>query len=238
MGLVEDISNWIKAQVDEALADGIVLGLSGGVDSAVVASLSKKALAENVLALIMPCKSEPQDEEDANFISSHLGIKTERIDLERIYEEFLRVLPSGNRIALANLKPRLRMTTLYYFANEFNYLVAGTGNRSEIMVGYFTKYGDGGVDILPLGGLLKNEVKRLAEDLGIPKRIIEKVPSAGLWPGQTDEKEIGISYEELDKAISILDSFKRDGLDPILVKVEDLIKRSSHKRSPPKIYIP
>lgn len=234
MGLADDIVNWIRAEVEEAAAEGIVLGLSGGVDSAVVAALSKKALGENLLGLIMPCQSEPEDEEDANLIASHLGIKTEQIDLETVFKEFLRILPSGNRLAQANLKPRLRMITLYYFANKCNYLVAGTGNRSEIAVGYFTKYGDGGVDILPLGGLLKSEVRRLAGDLGIPKRIIEKAPSAGLWPDQTDEGEMGISYDELDKTIDVLESGKRDESNPLLVMVENLVRRSSHKRSPPK----
>jgi NAD+ synthase len=123
------------------------------------------------------------------------------------------------------------MTTLYYFANKLNYLVVGTGNKSEIMIGYFTKYGDGGADILPLGNLLKNQIKELAEYLGIPKKIINKPPSAGLWEGQTDEEEIGISYNQLDK-------YLRTGkLNNKIVekKIQDKITKSTHKRTTPVI---
>ncbi|MDI6703433.1 MAG: NAD+ synthase [bacterium] len=238
MGLADDISNWIKIQVKEAKAEGVVVGLSGGVDSSVVAALSKKALGDRVLGLIMPCQSESEDYDHAILVALRLKLKTERVALETVYNKLLETLPSGNKLAMANLKPRLRMITLYYFANNLNYLVAGTGNKSEIMVGYFTKYGDGGVDILPLGGLLKSEVRELAWELDIPKEIIEKVPSAGLWPGQTDEGELGIGYDELDRAILALESGNREDLDShILAKVEDLIKASSHKRSLARIYI-
>lgn len=237
MGLADDISDWIKIQVKEAGAEGIVVGLSGGIDSSVVAVLAKKAMGDHVLALIMPCQSKSIDEDHAKLIASRLRFKTERIVLDAVYEKSLEILPSGNKLALANLKSRLRMITLYYFANSLNYLVAGTGNKSEITVGYFTKYGDGGVDILPLGGLLKTEVRRLAEELGIPKEIIEKAPSAGLWPAQTDEGELGISYDELDRAIMALESGNKEGVDShTLAKVEDLIKVSSHKRSLARIF--
>lgn len=159
----------------------------------------------------------------------------------------LEVLPLGNKLASANLKPRLRMLTLYYYANNLNYLVAGTGNKSELMVGYFTKYGDGGVDILPIGGLVKAKVRELAGELGIPKEIIDKPPSAGLWDGQTDEEEIGITYEDLDKGILALESGSPGtGMTKnqahmvidshILSKVENLIKVSAHKRTLPQIF--
>ena len=114
-------------------------------------------------------------------------------------------VPQGNDLAKANLKPRLRMMILYYFANSQDYLVAGTGNKSELCVGYFTKYGDGGVDILPLGGLLKTEVRKLAKELGIPKEIIDRTPSAGLWKDQTDEGEMGMSYEDLDFCLEAIE---------------------------------
>lgn len=238
MGLADDVSNWIKTQVKEAKAKGVVVGLSGGIDSSVVAALSKKALGDNVLGLIMPCMSESSDEEHAFLVASFLKIKTERIILDTVYEKLLDIFPSGNKLAMANLKPRLRMLTLYYFANNLNYLVAGTGNKSEIMVGYFTKYGDGGVDVLPLGKLLKTEVKKLAEELGIPKEIIEKRPSAGLWPEQADEKELGIIYDELDRVILALESGKKEELDShILAKVESLIKASEHKRTLVKMFV-
>jgi NAD+ synthase len=129
------------------------------------------------------------------------------------------------------------MITLYYFANNLNYLVAGTGNKSEALVGYFTKYGDGGVDILPLGGLLKTEVRELARELDIPEKIIDKTPSAGLWQGQTDEAELGITYQDLDKTLQALESGKTSALPPKLVaKVKNLIAISEHKRRPPPIF--
>ncbi|MCK4307002.1 NAD(+) synthase, partial [candidate division WOR-3 bacterium] len=137
----------------------------------------------------------------------------------------------------ANLKPRLRMLILYYFANKLNYLVAGTGNKSELTVGYFTKYGDGGVDILPLGGLLKTQVIELAKELKIPQKIIEKVPSADLWKGQTDEGELGISYAELDKIILAIESGNSETTDPmVLNKLRNLMQVSEHKRLPIPIF--
>lgn len=237
MKLVETIARWIRIQVEQAGAEGVVVGLSGGVDSSVVAVLSKKAVGDRVLGLIMPCGGSSMDEDDALLVASQFGIKTERIDLGVVCGGMLEVLPPGNKLALANLKPRLRMLTLYYYANNLNYLVAGTGNKSEIMVGYFTKYGDGGVDILPTGGLVKSKVRELAGEIGIPKEIIDKPPSAGLWQGQTDEGEMGITYEYLDKCILALESGITEDIDaPILSKVENLIKVSAHKRALPQIF--
>nr|MCU0256832.1 NAD(+) synthase [Vicinamibacterales bacterium] len=137
------------------------------------------------------------------------------------------------RLAQANLKPRLRMTTLYYVANRLNYLVAGTGNRTEIAIGYYTKYGDGGVDLLPLGALVKSEVRALARELGVPAPIIEKPPSAGLWIGQTDEGEMGFTYAELE------DYLLRgpDAVAPATVmKIERLVRASEHKRHLPPVF--
>ncbi|MFH1563046.1 MAG: NAD+ synthase [Nitrospirota bacterium] len=237
MGLAEIIANWIRIQVEQAKAEGVVVGLSGGIDSSVVAALSRKAVGDRMLGLIMPCGGSPMDEKDALLVASQFGIKTERIDLGVVCGGLLKVLPPGNKLALANLKPRLRMITLYYYANNFNYLVAGTGNKSEAMVGYFTKYGDGGVDILPIGSLVKAQVRELAGELGIPKEIIDKPPSAGLWDGQTDEEEIGITYENLDKSILAIESGMTEDIDShILSKVENLIKVSAHKRALPQIF--
>jgi len=232
MNLPDEISQWIKKQVDEAGASGVVLGLSGGIDSAVVACLAKRAVGDGLLGLLMPCESNPGDEESARQLSERFKIKTEKIDLTPIYKSFSGILPSGNKLAAANLKPRLRMLTLYYFANNCNYLVAGTGNKTEICIGYFTKYGDGGVDILPLGNLLKSDVRKLAEELDIPETITKRAPSAGLWEGQTDEAEIGITYEELDKAITAIEAGDKKGISPeVITKVENLINSSAHKRA-------
>jgi NAD+ synthase len=141
-----------------------------------------------------------------------------------------RVEPAVSRLARANLKVRLRMLTLYYFANQLKYMVAGSGNRSELSVGYFTKYGDGGVDILPLGNLVKGQVKELASFLSIPQQIIDKPPSAGLWPGQTDEDELGLSYAELDRYL-----ISDQASDELRAKIESLIAASNHKRLPPPV---
>jgi len=130
----------------------------------------------------------------------------------------------------ANMKPRLRMATLYFLANSLNYLVAGTGNRSELTLGYFTKYGDGGVDLLPIGDLLKSDVRTAARELGVPDEIVEKAPSAGLWLGQTDEAEMGFSYEVLENHLTNGPA----AVSPALaMRIERLIRQSEHKRSLP-----
>lgn len=231
------ISNWIKKQVKEAKAKGIVVGLSGGVDSAVAATLSKEALGRRrVLGLLMPCHSHKQDLADAKLIARKLGIETKTIDLSKSYDNFIKILPRAGSLARANLKPRLRMMTLYYFANKNNYLVCGTGNKSELMIGYFTKHGDGATDILPIANLLKKEVRDLARRLGIPERIITKAPSAGLWLGQTDEAEMGISYPELDDILERMNKKKKQVLPQSKVAlVLRMHKNSEHKRLGPKI---
>jgi len=231
MSLKEEIVRWVKEKVKEAKAKGIVVGLSGGIDSSVVASLCREAMEDKVLGVIMPCQSSAEDEHYALMMAKKLQIKTERVVLNSVYEEILKILPPGNQLSKANLKPRLRMIVLYYFANNLNYLVAGTGNKSEITVGYFTKYGDGGVDILPLGGLLKSEVRKLAKELNIPKEIMERPPTAGLWKGQTDEGELGMSYEELDRIIRGIELNNTESL-PLekVTRVKELIKSSRHKR--------
>jgi NAD+ synthase len=234
--LAEQISKWLKQKVIEAGAKGVVLGLSGGLDSAVTAVLCKRAFPNQTLVFILPCYSNPKDVEDANLIAKEFKIEAKTFDLssllERMYkkmeEQPYKEKPS---IPIGNLKARLRMLVLYYFANKLNYLVAGTGTKSELKVGYFTKFGDGAADLLPLGDLLKIEVRELAKNLGIPERIINKTPSAGLWEGQTDEGEIGMGYRELDPILSALESNDLSGFDKEKVKkVKQMIKHSKHKR--------
>ena len=142
------ISSWIRERVEEAGAEGVVLGISGGIDSSVTAVLAKKGLGDGVLGVIMPCHSDPTDVEHARRVAAQFGIETEYVDLTPVFDSLLEALPPGDRVAVGNLKPRLRMTVLYYFANSRNYLVVGAGNRSEIKVGYFTKYGDGGLSLI------------------------------------------------------------------------------------------
>jgi NAD+ synthase len=228
------ISAWIKTKVKESGAKGVVVGLSGGIDSSLVAVLSKRAVGDNLLGLIMPCHSKPTDVEHAGILAKKFSIRTQTIDLAPVYDLMVKVLPEGNDMARANLKPRLRMVTLYYFANSLGYLVAGTDNKTESFTGYFTKYGDGGVDILPISHLLKRQVRAMAGELGVPEEIITKPPSAGLWEGQTDEGEMGITYEELDKIIAGIESGNTEGLNPALVeKAKRMHASTEHKRRLP-----
>jgi NAD+ synthase len=230
-------------------ARGFVIGLSGGIDSAVVARLAQLAAPGNVVAAILPCHSDPQDERDAMLVAAQFAIATVRIDLSASYDTLvtavqpaLQSLPPQMRAAsppvddprarapLANMKPRLRMTALYFLANSLNYLIAGTGNRAELAIGYFSKHGDGGVDLLPIGRLLKSEVRALARELKIPSAIIERTPGAGLWVGQSDEQEMGFSYADLERYLED----GPQGVSPALaMRIERLIRLSEHKRSLP-----
>ncbi|KPK97329.1 MAG: hypothetical protein AMJ95_09630 [Omnitrophica WOR_2 bacterium SM23_72] len=233
----QKIISWITKQIKQAKAKGVLLGLSGGIDSAVTAALCAEALGKKrVLGLILPCMSERKDLLDARLIASRLGIKSKSIDLCPLYKVCLKTLPKANRITRANLKARLRMIVLYYFANKLNYLVCGTSNKSETLMGYFTKFGDAAADIVPLGDLLKSQVKELASRLNIPQRVIDKTPSAGLWPGQTDEGELGISYSRLDNILlRILKGYKQTQPARFVEKVRFRIRTSEHKRQPPRI---
>ena len=235
--LINDISVWIKEEVKKAGKNGIVLGLSGGLDSTITAFLCKKALgADKILGLIMPCHSQPESVEDAKIAVEFLRIPTKHIDLSNVHDVFLSILPEGNKISYANIKPRLRMVTLYYFANKLDYLVVGTSNKSEYCAGYFTKYGDGAVDILPLADIYKTDLFKLAEYIHIPEKIITKPPSADLWEGQTDEGEMGITYEELDDIFKKLAENKESANIPKKELVEKMIRQSEHKRISPPIF--
>ncbi len=230
----EELILWLKRKVEEGGASGLVFGLSGGIDSSVVGVLSKKAFPDRSLGLIMPCYSNEQDKKDAIKVAEKFSIEYRIVPLEPVYDKYIEILPEeGNNIKLAraNIKPRLRMITLYYFANTYNYMVVGTGNKSELEVGYFTKYGDGGVDLLPLGGFVKSEVRELARCLDIPDEIMIKPPSAGLWEGQTDEKEMGLTYEELDTYL-----LTGEGDPKVIEKIEAMRKKSAHKRVLPEIF--
>ena len=240
--LASRISEWIRERVKKAGAKGVVFGMSGGLDSSVIAVLCKRAFSDTSLGLILPCYSSKEDLEHAGMIAKKFGLETKVIDLSFSFKTLFAALEERDYyraaeieldIAAANLKPRLRMICLYYFANKLNYLVVGTGNKSELSIGYFTKFGDGAADILPLGDLLKLEVRELAAELDIPGEIIAKAPSAGLWEGQTDENEIGIRYDELDKILLARESGDFSGVasDPELVgRVNQMFEASRHKR--------
>ncbi len=223
---------WLKKQLNESQTKGFVLGVSGGLDSAVCAALMKR-VTDNCLGLIMPIESEVQDIDDASRVADALNVRTEYIDLTSVYGHLTKLLPGGDQVALGNIKARLRMVVLYYYANLNNYLVCGTGNKTELTLGYFTKYGDGACDILPFGDLYKFEVRELAKVLHVPKTIIDKTPSAGLWKGQTDEGEIGFSYDEIDRTLQEISSSQIKG--NCAEKLKFRIEQNEHKRKPPKI---
>ncbi len=235
---IEDrIISWLKKETVKAGARGIVVGLSGGLDSAVASVLAKRAVGKNLLCLILPCHTDAKELADVWRVVKKFSLRAKVYDLTRLFDIFIDMVPGISRIPRANLKARLRMCFLYLYANQFHYLVCGTGNKSELIAGYFTKYGDGGVDLLPLGDLLKTEIRVIARRIGIPNRIINKAPSAGLWPGQTDEKEMGISYQELDKIIAAWEQKKNPGVPSQKVnKVKRMFEKTRHKREPAKIF--
>lgn len=216
--LVEKIRKYFKERGFEKA----VLGLSGGLDSTVVCFLLVKALGkENVLAYSLPYYEEDQDVQK---IVEETGIKFTRINIKDHVDSLCDALRVEDKMDKGNLMARTRMTILYYFARKNHALVAGTGNKTEWMLGYFTKHGDIACDVLPIGGLYKTQVKGLARELGIPKAVITKIPTPGFWPGQTDEKELGMSYEKMDKVLI-------EGGDGLREK----IKETEHKRKRPDV---
>ncbi len=231
--LANELVSWIRDRVSVAGLKGTVVGMSGGVDSSVLAVLCHRAWPQSMLGLIMPCHSNRQDEQHAQAVADKFSIPTRTVVLDSIFDSLLKAFPTDGgvhatgRPANANLKARLRMLTLYYHANQLNYMVVGSGNKSELSAGYFTKYGDGGVDILPLGNLVKAQVVELASFLDIPQVIIDKPPSAGLWPGQTDEEEMGLRYEELDRYL-----LTGKAEDKIRRKIESMVEAHKHKLQP------
>jgi len=234
--LADKLTSWIRDQVRTTQCQGVVVGMSGGIDSSVLAVLCQHACPQSTLGIIMPCYSNPLDEKHALAVAGKFSIPTRIVVLDTVFDAMFQTLPNEkiepatNKLAQANLKVRLRMLTLYYFANRMHHIVAGAGNRSEILVGYFTKYGDGGVDILPLGNLVKGEVIELAKYLGIPPDIIHKPASAGLWYGQTDETELGFSYVEIDHYLQT-----GKAPDEVRSKIESMIASGRHKHHPPPI---
>jgi NAD+ synthase len=246
--IVESLTGWLREYVDGARLAGVVFGLSGGIDSAVVCGLAARALGPGrCLGVVMPIGNVHEDEELGRQVGETFGVRVLSPDLLPAFEaletafraerEAFELEPAGLEsamLATANVKPRLRMITLYHFANLLNYLVVGTGNRAELTVGYFTKYGDAGVDLLPLADLTKTEVRAVARALGVPARVVERPPSAGLWEGQTDEEELGLTYAAIDLYLT-----EGSSGDP---ETDAQIRRrflaSQHKRELPPIAVP
>ena len=218
---------WLKNEVEKANCEGVVVGLSGGVDSSVVAAIAKKAYPNNSLGIYLPIENMGQDLEDAKEVARFLKMDTIEVNLTNTYKSIEKVVKVKTKLARANMKPRLRMTALYAIAQENNYLVLGTDNAAEWILGYFTKYGDGGVDLLPIIHLTKGEVKDMARELNLPKVVWTKKPTAALWDGQTDEDELGFSYDQVDKYL------KGETIEStIKTKIKKQINITKHKRKP------
>ncbi len=240
---IQLIKKFISDKVEKNNTEGVVLGLSGGLDSTTVLKLSIDALGkENVHGIIMPESASPdEDMKDARWLAEKWDIEYDEFDIDPIMECF--PVDPEEKIAYANLKARVRSCIEYYKANVENKLVVGTSNKSELLLGYTTKYGDSAVDFLPIGDVYKSDVRRLAEKIGVPERFLDKVPRAGLWEGQTDESELGHSYEEIDKVLKGIEAqeslekiAEKNGLSQDTVKdVKDMIHSSVHKRKFPTV---
>lgn len=235
MEYINELIIWIKNEVKKANAKGVIVGVSGGVDSALVAYLAKQSFPNDSLAILMPINKERKfDLDDGINLVKKFNIKYKIVDL---YEEFNSItskIKIKSNLIKGNLQARLRMSTLYAFAQENKYLVLGTDNKAEYYLGYFTKWGDGGCDLLPIIHLYKSEVYKYAKLVGVPESILNKAPSAGLWDGQTDEQELGFTYNDYE----LYDKGILNDIN-LTQKIEQQIKSTQHKRieipKPPKM---
>ena len=239
--ITKNIENFLQNQISETKTNGLILGLSGGIDSAVIAYLCSRVSKEKTLALVLPdTKISPKEEtQDAIKIIEELGIEHKLLDINYIVSEYSKYIEPNQR-ALGNLRARIRTNLLYYYANSKNLLVVGSSDKSEYYIGYFTKFGDGASDILPIVSLYKTQVRKLAKFLGVPDSVISKKSSPNLWLGHVAEEEIGAKYEEIDlilyciidKKLSIEETVKITEIDKKIVdKIYQLYITSEHKRN-------
>ncbi len=241
------VTSFIRHHLEDSGARGIVLGMSGGVDSSLVATLCAKAVGPRKVVGVWSGEGPARgvDYNDARDLAKALGFELRRHDIAPLVAAVRKAMriPADERVALGNVKARVRMIILYSIANTEQRVVMGTGNKSELALGYFTLFGDGGADFLPIGDLYKTQVREMAAFLGVPKRIIDKVPTAGLWAGQTDEGELGVKYVDLDRILLGIEIHltsdeiaEQAGVDLAAVRrVEAMVARNVHKRKPPLI---
>lgn len=239
----ELLVRFIREEVTKVGFERGVLGLSGGLDSSVVAHLTARALGpENTYGVLMPYRtSDPASVADAQMVADQLGIRTIRIEITPMVDAYFEHFPDADRIRRGNAMARMRMLVLYDLSAALRALVIGTSNKTELLVGYGTIYGDMAAAMWPLGDLYKTEVRRLAQYLGVPARILEKPPTADLWVGQSDEEELGITYDVLDALLVELVDRRRplealvaDGHDEALVRrIAEMVRRSQFKRRTP-----
>ncbi|MFD1020730.1 NAD(+) synthase [Thalassobacillus hwangdonensis] len=234
---IEHLVSWIQKEVKDAGMKGALVGVSGGIDSAVVANLIQRAFPDNSLGVVLPINQRVEDQEDALAVIEEAGLKYKGIELTESYKTIYREIQDqlkdewnedAEQLNGANLQARLRMSTLYSVAANYNYLVVGTDNAAEHHTGYFTKYGDGGVDLVPLIHMTKGEVREMARYLGVPSQVVEKNPSAELWEGQSDEEEMGVSYDTIDAYLKGEDIPQEDKK-----KIDEMHARTKHKRLTP-----
>ncbi|QNM93551.1 NAD(+) synthase [Mycoplasma sp. Pen4] len=237
---IEVIKSFLVEYAKKANASGFIVGISGGIDSALVYSIAKQVFPKTTYGIVMPViKMTETDLTHIHELEQAFNDKFEIVDLTNAFQAMSQAVDVTNPLAIANIKPRLRMTCLYAKAQDKNALVLGTDNLDETFIGYFTKYGDGGVDLLPISNLTKGEVRYLASLTGVPASIINKKPSAGLWENQTDEEELGFSYKDLDFYLDHIDQtnkiyqfLSQETID----KIEHKHRISQHKRD--SIYKP
>jgi NAD+ synthase len=240
------IHQFLRAHLSESGADGLLIGLSGGIDSALCARLARDAIgADRTHALLLPDASFPSAlRAEVEEYAHQLGISFREIGINGPESAFRALFPEvTDRVSWGNVKARIRMTTAYLWAREHRLLVLGTGNKSELLMGYFTKWGDGGVDLEPIGDLYKTQVRELAAQLDLPHAVRERAPTAGLWEGQTDEGELGLPYSELDQILFGFEQLRTaeeiarvTGIPLDRVRhVEATVERTRHKRRPPPI---
>ncbi|HEY7368116.1 MAG TPA: NAD+ synthase [Nitrosopumilaceae archaeon] len=238
--ITKKIEEFLENQVKASKSNGIILGLSGGIDSAVITYLCARVLKEKMLVLVLPdSKISPKEEtEDALKIIDGLGLDYKLLDINLIVKEYSKYI-EPNDFALGNLRARVRANLLYYYANVKNLLVVGSSDKSEFLIGYFTKFGDGSADILPIVSLYKTQVREMARFLGVPESIIKKKSSPNLWKGHVAEEEIGVRYDEIDsilyclieKKLSIDETSQFTNIEKSTVeKIYQMYKTSEHKR--------